>query len=280
MTERVEKLRQNDHRIQDTVYGFVRECKKTLLTDNLYSEIILKESHLFDSIAHVVIKYYYSKQLSYNHLLLASEIFYLKELQCIKDYIFVPIRDNVSTMIDGNSTPNKPMVGQELNKFKQNDINIAFKHWNHLLSFHDSFLSAIKEQKHILPTLYQFINFTKIYVEYAQEYEKILNIFSHFTSSNFKQFIIKQLENENLIKIIENNLCSLPWYLYRPFDRIKEYRRFVKDLQLLSQSNDDDYDLINKTKTHLSHTYKQIKKGKYQYIYIRNNGVYIRESIL
>ena len=247
MTERVEKLRQNDHRIQDTVYGFVRECKKTLLTDNLYSEIV---ESLPDTINHVIIKYYYSKQLSYNHLLLASEIFYLKELQCIKDYIFIPIRDNISSMTDNN---------MDINNY--NDINIAFKHWDHLLTFHDSFLSAIREQKHILPTLYQYINFTKIYVEYAKQYEKILNIFSNWTSSKFKQFIIKQLENDNLIKIIENNLCSLPWYLYRPFDRIKEYRRFVKDLQLLSQSNDDDFELINKTKIHLSHTYKQIKKG-------------------
>ena len=271
MTERVEKLRQNDHRIQDTVYGFVRECQTQILNDNRYSEL----DTLPDNINHVIIKYYYSKQLSYNHLLLASEIFYLKELQCIKQYIFIPIKENISSLTDEAINPD--------------DINIAFKHWNHFLTFHDQFLTAITQEKHILPTMFRYINFTKIYIEYSKEYEQMLRIFSSWTSTEFKKFLVKQLENETLTKIIENNLCSLPWYLYRPFDRIKEYRRFVKDLQLIAQTQDDDYELINKTKNHLTHTYKQIKKGidinlsfssSYYniccidtYIYIRSNRV-------
>ena len=232
MTERIEKLRQNDHRIQDTVWGYVRE----------------NNSDIPELIKNIIIKYYFCKQLSYNHLLLASEIFYLKELQCIKNYIATPLKENCLSFNDD----------EEMNI---DDINRTFKQWDILLKFHKSFLNAITEQKHILPTLFKHINFTKLYIEYSTRYESMLETFSKWNSKKFKNFIIKQLENENVTKIIENNLCSLPWYLYRPFDRIKEYRRFVKDLQLLSQQNDEDYELINETKNQLSFAYKHIKKG-------------------
>ena len=77
----------------------------------------------------------------------------------------------------------------------------------------------------------------------------------------FREFMILRLQNEQCQKFIDNRLCSIPWYLYRPFERIKQYYRFFRDLEKITFKTDDEYKKLIKCRDTLKSLYEKIKKS-------------------
>merc|ERR1712113_650991 len=172
---------------------------------------------------------------------LTSEDQYVNELETIVNYIVKPLEKSaVRCKISG---------GEE-------SVKKVFKYLNSMLQFHVTFLSVIRETISVIPDLYKYISFIQMYDDYLHHYDKILQIFSTWRSMEFREFITMRLKHKNVKKNIIDRLDSLPWYLYRPFDRIKEYHRFLKDIEKITRKSSDDYNLVSKTIMKIRPLYK------------------------
>eukprot|EP01084_Bolivina_argentea_P281126 480959_1 len=187
----------------------------------------------------------------YNHQLLTSEDQYVNELETIVKYIVHPLQKAaVRCKIRG---------GEE-------EVKKVFHYPNAMLMSHVTFLSVIRETISVIPDMYKYIGFVQIYIDYFHNYDKILHIFANWRSMEFREFVSMRLKHKDVKQHIINRLDSLPWYLYRPFDRIKEYHRFLKDIQKITQPKQhhnsqeiDEYNLIKKTIAKIRPLYKKIK---------------------
>ena len=136
-------------------------------------------------------------------------------------------------------------------------VDRVFHFLETMQQFHVQFLDSIREQERVLDTFSQFNQFTSMYEDYADAYPLILEECASWQTMEFREFVSLKLQqiSRQTHKTIDDRLSNLPWYLYRPFDRITEYYRYLKDLKRLSRPNDTD---INDK--HLNLVIKQVKK--------------------
>lgn len=149
----------------------------------------------------------------YNHHLLSSEDQYVNELETLVLYIFEPLAKNAKRC-----------------KIDIDSVKKVYAYLDSMLKFHLTFLGVIRETVSVLPDLYKYQSFVKMYADYLTAYDDIIYTFSTWSSMECREFLTLRLQQNEVKKHIDQRLCSLPWYLYRPFDRIKEYHRFLKDL--------------------------------------------------
>ena len=180
----------------------------------------------------------------FNHQLLASEDKYVNELETIVEYIVKPLEKNaVRCKIQGGDK----------------EVKKVFQYIHSMRQFHIEFLSFIRDKISIIPDLWKYINFITIYNDYLHHYDQIIDVFATWRSMEFREFVTMRLRHKNVKKHIIDKLDSLPWYLYRPFDRIKEYHRFLKDIEKISRKGVDDYNLVKETLGKIRPLYKRIK---------------------
>ena len=119
----------------------------------------------------------------FNHQLLTSEDAYVNELETIVTYIVKPLeKAAVRCKIPGG----EPEVKQ------------VFKYLNSMLQFHITFLSVIREAISVIPDLYKYIGFIKMYDDYLIHYDDILKIFATWCSMEFQRIINMRLKHKNV----------------------------------------------------------------------------------
>jgi len=183
----------------------------------------------------------------FNHQLLASEDQYVNVLETIVEYIVKPLeKAAVRCKIQGGE--------QEVKK--------VFQYLISMRDFHITFLSIIRETISIIPDLNDYINFIQMYDDYLRHYDQIVAIFATWRSMEFREFVSLRLKHQNVRKHIIDKLDSLPWYLYRPFDRIKEYHRFLKDVEKISRKGHGDYNLVRDSLKKIRPLYRKIKSSE------------------
>ena len=180
----------------------------------------------------------------FNHQLLASEDAYVNELETIIEYIIKPLERNAKRC--------KIQGGEK-------EVKKVFQYMHQMQHFHTEFLSLTRDTISIIPDLRKYISFIKTYDEYLHHYDQIIDIFATWRSMEFREFVTLRLKHDKVKKHIIDKLDSLPWYLYRPFDRIKEYHRFLKDIEKISRKGHGDYDLVKDTLSKIRPLYKKIK---------------------
>ncbi|ETO25753.1 hypothetical protein RFI_11386 [Reticulomyxa filosa] len=174
-----------------------------------------------------------------------------------------------------------------------------------MLQFHVNFLSVIRDALNIVPDFYKYSNFVQMYDDYLGKFDSVLQVFAEWKSMQFRSFINMRLENEKVKKCIEAPmLWMLPWYdylasskksliilsfplslqkkkkkkkryLYHPFERLKVYYKFLRDLESLSKAGDEDRKFLddslvkfkkvyqkNQAKFNNCKTYEKFKKKK------------------
>jgi len=179
-----------------------------------------------------------------NHELVTSEDFYVSEMEAIITHIVSPLRINASRC-----------------NVKCCEVDLVFGTMKHMLSFHLSFLRAIRSEVSVVPTFANYVSFVQMYIDYLNQYSDILDIMAKWTSSmEFREFMTLRLQNEQCQQFIKGGLSSMPWYLYRPFERIKQYYRFFKDLLKITECNDREYALIVKCKNTLKPLHSNIRR--------------------
>ena len=151
------------------------------------------------------------------------------------------------------------------------EVKSVFGSLKSLLQFHTTFLSMIRDKLDVVETLCTYINFIQMYQDYLHRYDEILNTFGSWKSLEFREFITMRLRNPNVKKKIIDRLDSLPWYLYRPFDRIKEYHRFLKDLQKVTGRENENYQHVKKSIAKIRPLYKRIKSS-FVYLMLCDNA--------
>eukprot|EP00484_Ammonia_sp_Unknown_P005288 CAMPEP_0197081520 /NCGR_PEP_ID=MMETSP1384-20130603/214674_1 /TAXON_ID=29189 /ORGANISM="Ammonia sp." /LENGTH=771 /DNA_ID=CAMNT_0042520415 /DNA_START=23 /DNA_END=2338 /DNA_ORIENTATION=- len=183
----------------------------------------------------------------YNHQLLTSEDIYVNELETIVTQIVRPLENAaVRCKIPGGTE----------------EVKQVFKYISSMLHFHENFLSVIREAISVIPDLYKYINFITMYDDYLHHYDRIINTFASWRSMEFREFIMMRLKHNTVKKNLIDRLDSLPWYLYRPFDRIKEYYRFLRDIEKITPKGHEEYGMVNKTIAKLRPLYKKIKQNE------------------
>jgi len=109
----------------------------------------------------------------------------------------------------------------------------------------------------------KYRNFVQMYDDYLTKFDNIIRILSEWKSAEFYSFMNDQLENEMVKKYIGSPmLCMLPWYLYTPFDQLKLYYKFFRDLKKLSNENDDDKKSIDDCLEKFTKVYHNIKQNE------------------
>jgi len=181
----------------------------------------------------------------YNHQLLISEDEYVNVLEAIVDNVVVPLRKHADRC-----------------KIKRENVDYVFYFIEQMKNFHLQLLTVMREKISIVEDFLLYINFLSMYNDYLEKYDKILNCFSTWTSMEFREFVQLRLQDEKIQKHINDRLCSFPWYLYRPFDRVKEYHRFFKDLKHVSKKDDEDFEMIQKCYEHIVPICKKIKMNE------------------
>eukprot|EP00485_Elphidium_margaritaceum_P024314 CAMPEP_0202712972 /NCGR_PEP_ID=MMETSP1385-20130828/47596_1 /ASSEMBLY_ACC=CAM_ASM_000861 /TAXON_ID=933848 /ORGANISM="Elphidium margaritaceum" /LENGTH=650 /DNA_ID=CAMNT_0049373175 /DNA_START=22 /DNA_END=1974 /DNA_ORIENTATION=- len=184
---------------------------------------------------------------AFNHQLLTSEDQYVNELETIVYYIVQPLeKAAVRCKIPGGPQ----------------EVQRVFKYLTSMLQFHSTFLSVIRDAISVIPDLYKYINFVQMYDDYIRDYDAIVDVFGSWRSMEFREFVIMRIKNKNVSGSIIDQIHLLPWYLYRPFDRIKEYYRFLKDIEKVTEKGQADYNLALKTVAKLRPVYKKIKHNE------------------
>ena len=161
----------------------------------------------------------------YDHHLIQSEEEYVKILCALVEGIYNPLKKYATRC-----------------KISKESVEQVFHSLEQMQQFHVPFLDGIREQDRVLDAFAPFYNFTSMYEEYFKNYSQILDIFASWQSMEFREFVTLRLKDTNVSKDLDPRLSSLPWYLYRPFDRIKEYYRYFKDLFQISRDDDTDID--------------------------------------
>lgn len=187
----------------------------------------------------------HQKKEAYNHELVTSEDFYVSELESLCSHIIQPLKQNAIRC-----------------NIKTEQVIFVFGIIQHILSFHLQLLRIIRDELTVVYSFETYIGFIQMYLDYFKKYNSILDIVSIWSESmEFREFMILRLQNEQCQKFIDNRLCSIPWYLYRPFERIKQYYRFFKDLEKFTKQTDDEYNKLIKCKNTLKNLYDKIKKS-------------------
>ena len=192
----------------------------------------------------------HQKQEAYSHELSTSEDFYVSELEAIVTHIVNPLSANAIRC-----------------GLKEDEVNYVFGIFNHMFQFHLQILRIIRDELSVVPTFYKYSGFIKMYKDWLLKYDNVLNIVSLWANSmEFREFMILRLQSDKVKEIIDSRLCSIPWYLYRPFERIKQYFRFFKDLSLITIEKDDDYLKLKKCFNEIKPLYELIKKYDIKFI--------------
>ncbi|ETO14531.1 hypothetical protein RFI_22834 [Reticulomyxa filosa] len=159
-----------------------------------------------------------------NHDLLKSEDEYVNMLEVIVKNVFKPLHEHSEKL-----------------RLKPQHVQYVYLFLEHMLQFHMNFLSVIRDALNIVPDFHKYGNFVQMYDDYLGRFDSVLKVFAEWKSMEFRSFASMRLENEKVKKCIEAPmLCMLPWYLYHPFDRLKIYYKFLRDLESLAQEGDDD----------------------------------------
>lgn len=184
-------------------------------------------------------------QEAYNHELVTSEDFYVSEMDVMMTHIVGPLGGNAARC-----------------HIKASEVDVVFGTMRHLLTFHLSFLRTLRDEVSVVPTFANYIAFVQMYIDYLNQYTLILDVVAGWASSmEFREFMMLRLQNEHCRQFIKGGLSSMPWYLYRPFERIKQYYRFFKDLQKVTDCNDREYAQIIKCKETLKPLHSKIRRS-------------------
>ena len=185
---------------------------------------------------------------AFDHDLIQSEEEYVTILCGLIEGVYLPLKKHANRC---GITPNR--------------VDTVFQYLEEMQRFHVQFLDSIREQERVLDTFAQFGEFTSMYQNYCKDYSRILDEFATWQSMSFREFVQLRLQeiSGRTRKAIDARLSNLPWYLYRPFDRITEYYRYLKDLKRLSRPHDTDIndknlDIVIKQ---VRHVYSHIKKS-------------------
>ncbi|ETO25098.1 hypothetical protein RFI_12046 [Reticulomyxa filosa] len=108
-----------------------------------------------------------------------------------------------------------------------------------------------------------------MYEDYLTKFDNVLKVFAEWKSIEFRSFMNLRLENENVKKHMEAPmLCMLPWfalcsmYLYNPFERLKVYYKFLRDLDTLSKEGDEDKVFLDQCLAKFKKVYQNIKRNE------------------
>lgn len=187
----------------------------------------------------------HQKKEAYNHELVTSEDFYVSEIEALITHIVNPLKSNAIRC-----------------NIKKEQVIFVFGIIQHILQFHLQLLRIIRDELSVISTFETYLGFIQMYTDYFKKYMKILDIVSIWSQSmEFREFIILRLQNEQSQKYIDNRLCSIPWYLYRPFERIKQYYRFFKDLEKITKNTDHEYNKLIKCKNTLKSLHEKIRNS-------------------
>lgn len=168
----------------------------------------------------------------------------MSEMDTIITHIVKPLRANASRC-----------------NIKATEVDLVFGTMKHMLTFHLSFLRAIRDEVSVVPTFANYVSFVQMYIDYLNQYGAILEIVAQWASSmEFREFMMLRLQRQQCLQFVKGGLSSMPWYLYRPFERIKQYYRFFKDLQKITDCNDREYALIMKCKRTLKPLHSNIRR--------------------
>eukprot|EP01083_Nonionella_stella_P041264 111898_1 len=174
----------------------------------------------------------HQKKEAYNHELVTSEDFYVAEIEALITHLMTPLSGSATRC-----------------NIKPGEIEFVFGIMQHILQFHLQFLRIIRDELTVVHTFAHYIGFIAMYSDYFKKYSLIIDMVASWSHSmEFREFIVLRLQNEKCAKYIDSRLCSLPWYLYRPLLRIKEYYRFFKDLLIITNPTDDEYKPLLKCK--------------------------------
>ena len=185
------------------------------------------------------------KKEAYNHELVTSEDFYVSEIESLCTHVVTPLLANASRC-----------------NIKSEQVSFVFGILQHLSQFHLQLLRIIRDELSVINTFEAYIGFIQMYSDYFTKYDEILDTVSGWCRSmEFREFMHLRLQNEQCKKYIDNRLCSIPWYLYRPFERIKQYYRFFKDLEKITMSTDEEYSNLIKCKKTIKTLYDKIRRS-------------------
>ncbi|ETO10145.1 hypothetical protein RFI_27231 [Reticulomyxa filosa] len=226
-----------------------------------------------------------------NYELLKSENEYVNMLEVLVKNIFKPLHENCEKLglkrgevgiciekgyrregrkgISFNSSENK--IRKKNNDDVDEKVQFVYSYLEHMLQFHLNFLSVTGDALDIVPDFCKYSNFVQMYDDYLERFDKVLKVFADWKSMQFRSFINMRLENEKVKKYIEAPmLCMLPWYghrsclflyLYFPFDRLKVYYKFLRDLQSLSKEGDEDKKFLDDSFPKFRKVYQKIKQS-------------------
>jgi hypothetical protein len=172
-------------------------------------------------------------------------------LEAMVNFIYNPLRENA------------PRMG-----LTEARVTSVFVFIQHMLEFHVNFLTVIREPISIMPTFGKYCSFVQIYQDYLQKFDKILDVLATWRSMKFREFVRHRLGRKEVARVLGTSageaptIDALPWFLYRPIDRVKEYYRFLKDLKNLPLPDDEDGGEIDKALAVFRPVYLQVKKSE------------------
>ncbi|ETO26675.1 hypothetical protein RFI_10459 [Reticulomyxa filosa] len=208
--------------------------------------------------------------------LLKSEDEYVNMLEVLVKYVFRPLHENSARLVVYVSKKKKNNVKvKNLNKWINVQVQFVYLFLEHLLQFHMNFLAVINDELNIVPDFYKYSNFVQMYDDYLGKFDNVLRVFAEWKSMEFRCFVTMRLESERVQKHIEAPmLYMLPWfkkkkniyiytymYLYNPFERLKVYYKFLRDLQNLSMEGDEDKKFLEGSLVKFRKVYHKIKQS-------------------
>mmetsp|Transcript_68900 Transcript_68900/g.109374 ORF Transcript_68900/g.109374 Transcript_68900/m.109374 type:complete len:642 (+) Transcript_68900:67-1992(+) len=184
------------------------------------------------------------KKEAYNHELITSEDVYVSELDTLMTHVIKPLMGNLARC-----------------HMSADEASFVFGILQHMATWHETLLRLIRDELSVVPTFAQFIGFLQMYTDYLAKYLSMLDVVAKWSDSmQFREFVVLRLQNQQCKQYIDQRLCSIPWYLYRPFERVKQYYRFFKDLETISTEHDDEMKDLRKCKSHLKVLHDKIKR--------------------
>ena len=193
------------------------------------------------------------KKEAYNHELVTSEDFYVSQIEALCTHVISPLKSNAIRC-----------------NIKCEQVTYVFGIIEHILSFHLQLLRIIRDELSVIHSFETYIGFIQMYIDYFKKYNSILDVVSSWSESmEFREFMILRLQNKECQKFIDNRLCSIPWYLYRPFERIKQYYRFFLDIEKITLNTDEEYTKLIKCKNTLKSLYDKIRQSYVIFLYIQ-----------
>ena len=173
------------------------------------------------------------QRAEYDRRLIQSEEEYVKILCALVEGIYNPLK--------------KYARRYDISK---ESVEQVFHDLEQMQQFHVLFLDGIRKQDRVLDAFAPFDKLTSTYRKYIDNYSQILDIVAGWRSKEFRKFVMLRLKHTNVSEDLEPRLSSLARYLYRPYDRFREYDEYLTDLaKIANLCGIDDREVMSVAKS-------------------------------